>query len=277
MVNVVSRRCDEPNCKTIPTYGYKEEGFAKYCASHRLTRMIDVVNKRCIFDEGCNIKANPKYKNYCFEHFRDKFPNHIISRNHREKESAVVCKLNECFSDYNLVFNRNAGSCNRRPDILFNRGTYYIIVEIDEKQHKTGNYNNEDDEIRNNEIFNGLGNKPIVIIRFNPDSYYNKLGKYVYSCWTNSKGKCQISERHEHQWTERLDTLQTRIHYWIEHEPTDSIHTEYLFFNECNVSSEESSESSEPVQEVESVNGEVQDENQNDPPTYARPGEEFFD
>ncbi len=52
MVDVVSKRCHEPNCRTQPSYG-KSGGFAEYCAKHKKDDMVNVVSKRCETD-GCD-------------------------------------------------------------------------------------------------------------------------------------------------------------------------------------------------------------------------------
>jgi hypothetical protein len=46
-----------------------------------------------------------------------------------------------------------------------------VIVEIDEHQHNT--YEDTCECARINEIVNGIGGKPVVIIRYNPDNVRN--------------------------------------------------------------------------------------------------------
>jgi len=59
------------------------------------------------------------------------------------------------------------------PDYVFNCVYYYIILEIDEYQHKKYDKNNEIKRMR--DITSSL-EMPVIFIRYNPDKYipYNK-------------------------------------------------------------------------------------------------------
>lgn len=50
---LVSRLCRGYNCKLRPSYGYKNDPPAKYCKSHKLDDMVNIVNHICEYD-GCN-------------------------------------------------------------------------------------------------------------------------------------------------------------------------------------------------------------------------------
>ena len=43
------------------------------------------------------------------------------------------------------------------------------------------------------ELFQDLGNKPLVMIRFNPDEYLNDKNEMVKSCWINRSGLMAIN------------------------------------------------------------------------------------
>ena len=64
------------------------------------------------------------------------------------------------------------GCSKKRPDVYFELAKHCVIVEIDEHQHNT--YDDSCECARINEIVNGIGGKPIVIIRFNPDTTHSK-------------------------------------------------------------------------------------------------------
>jgi len=68
------------------------------------------------------------------------------------------------------------GCSKRRPDIYFELPTHCVIVEIDEHQHNT--YEDSCECSRINEIVNGIGGKPVIIIRYNPDIIKNN-GKTI--------------------------------------------------------------------------------------------------
>jgi hypothetical protein len=60
---LVSRLCQESNCKTLSTYNYEGETKARFCSSHKEIGMIDVISKKCEHD-GC--QKHPKF-NYIGE------------------------------------------------------------------------------------------------------------------------------------------------------------------------------------------------------------------
>lgn len=64
------------------------------------------------------------------------------------------------------------GCSKKRPDVYFEMVKHCVIVEIDEHQHNT--YDDSCECARINEIVNGIGGKPVVIIRFNPDTTHSK-------------------------------------------------------------------------------------------------------
>ena len=53
MINVVSRHCEEPNCKTQPSFAMPGERGARYCAAHMREDMVDVRSRQCQAD-GCS-------------------------------------------------------------------------------------------------------------------------------------------------------------------------------------------------------------------------------
>ncbi len=97
-----------------------------------------------------------------------------------KKEWAVVRYLRKTI-DTQFEYNSSKmlqGCSKKRPDIYFELATHCVIVEIDEHQHNT--YSDSCECARINEIVSGIGGKPIVIIRYNPDSFKNR-GKKLNS------------------------------------------------------------------------------------------------
>ena len=81
------------------------------------------------------------------------------------------------------------------------------------------------------EIFNDLGNRPMHLIRFNPDKYYNK-NELVKSCWSFSKqGLAIINRNMRDNWKSRLNTLEKTIKNAIEKEPIKEIDIKYLYYD----------------------------------------------
>ena len=58
MINVVSKTCEHPGCKTIPIYNIASSKVARFCALHKSADMINVKDKTC---EHSGCKTLPVY------------------------------------------------------------------------------------------------------------------------------------------------------------------------------------------------------------------------
>ena len=127
-------------------------------------------------------------------------------------------------------------SCNsRRPDFFKDFFKWYLIIEFDENQHK--NYNIDCERNRLNEIYEGLSDRPGIILRFNPDSYKCSSGKRIKGAFSTTKktGKLKFNKK---IMRERLGLLQERIEYFTHYENVELtigtnklMHIEKLFFD----------------------------------------------
>ena len=61
MINVKNKRCLFDECDKIAGFNYIGEKGGKYCAKHKKDNMIDIKHKRCLFD-GCNIQPSFNYE-----------------------------------------------------------------------------------------------------------------------------------------------------------------------------------------------------------------------
>jgi hypothetical protein len=56
------------------------------------------------------------------------------------------------------------------------------------------------------ELFVDLQNKPLVMIRFNPDDYINDKGKKIKTCWSVAKnGLVVLNKNKIIDWNNRLE------------------------------------------------------------------------
>ncbi len=96
----------------------------------------------------------------------------------KTKEMKVVRYLREQLPYHNFIHNKSVGShCTKHdkedsnghlfPDILFDRHWYFLIVEVDEFQHKSTKYSCEKQRMLNIAAKVGL---PTIFIRYNPDN-----------------------------------------------------------------------------------------------------------
>jgi hypothetical protein len=252
MVNLKDKKCADKNCNKIPSFNFPNMITAIYCCEHKKLGMEDIKSQKCIetncnaraifnFEglksrlycskhkkEGmlitgiarcktplCNIHVQEKYKGYCYRCYHYMFPDDPISRNYKTKENELVKYIKENFGNFDWCFDKiiTGGCSSRRPDCLLDLGSHVVIVEIDENQHT--DYDTTCENRRLMELSQDIAHRPMIMIRFNPDSYINSDNKKISSCWCVSKtGKCEIKNFDD--WLCRLNILGNEIEKWIE-------------------------------------------------------------
>ena len=231
MEDVKNKKCMEIDCKTLPTYNIPGEK-PLYCVTHMKEGMIDVKHKKCLINL-CDIR--PTKEGYCSRCFYYTFPDKPQARNYKSKEILVTNYIKDNFKDYEIRYDQiiSQGCSRRRPDIFIELYTHCIIVEVDEDQHLR--YDSTCENKRIVELYQDLGYRNIVYIRFNPDKYKvkndNDNFKTIRSCFSKDKdGKLKIGSSKD--WNHRLEKLNECIAKNIENIPSKSISYEYLFYDE---------------------------------------------
>ncbi len=212
-------QCKECNGTSICEHN-KRKSYCKKCGGSSLCK-----------SEWCETYATPKYEGYCLNCFIHLFPDKPNSRNYKTKEKAVVDCITSSFPDFTWISDKKVqdGCSRRRPDLLLDMGSHIIIVEIDENKHT--DYDCSCEHKRLMEISQDLQHRPIVFIRFNPDSYTNQDGKLVKSCWKlNKLGVMQILKTKKKEWNQRIDVLKQQIQYWIDNPTEKTIEIIELFY-----------------------------------------------
>jgi len=236
MVNVLDKRkCEyeDYECDSRPCFNIEGMKKGKYCAIHKKEGMINIFAKRCKSEWCYTSPKNDKYNGYCLFCFVNLFPEQSIARNYKTKEFAVVEFIKNNFPGFDWVADQiiKDGCSRRRPDLLLDLGYQIIIVEIDEDQHT--NYENICENRRMMELSQDLGHRPIIFIRFNPDSYINN-GLKITSCWEfNKKGISYIKKNKTVEWAARLDLLKNTINHWSNPDNISDklLETVKLFYN----------------------------------------------
>jgi hypothetical protein len=228
MVDIKNKKCIEENCNIAPTYNFENDKIRLYCVKHKKHGMIDIKSKICL-EENCDTQANSKkYKGYCLRCFINKFPDIKISRNYKVKELFMTDFIKEQFKDEIITFDKQTGGCSkRRPDVCIDKFTHVVIIECDENQHQDTSCENK----RMMELFQDFGNRPIVFIRFNPDSYINEDGKKVLSSFKMHKALDVPVIREPKEWLSRLNVLKETIGKWLNVIPSKEVTYEYLFYD----------------------------------------------
>ena len=156
-----------------------------------------------------------------------KFPEADIPRKFMLKEHYMRDTLKEHFPEINMICNKpvdNACSA-RRPDVRIEKFTHSIVIECDENKHATSGYSCENKRLM--EIFQDLGNRPLVVIRFNPDQY-TKKGIKIPSCFgSTSTGQLKLDKK---EWKRRIEILTKVIKMHLQNVPTRESTVGKLFY-----------------------------------------------
>jgi hypothetical protein len=226
MVDIRHKTCIELGCNKRPTFNIPSSHSLLYCKAHKKENMVDVGNKICI-EPYCNTRAMVKSK-YCTTCLRFYFPLLDRWKNIKQKEVYLVKEIQKSFPDLSFVFDKivDCQSCSkRRPDIFLDLGYYSIIIEIDEHQHSR--YSISCENKRMMEIFESLGNRPVVFIRFNPDRYNNTKGIFTFS-----KGGIIKPNKF---FNDRYNKLVEIIQYYLDFKPTKDVEKIILYFDDINI------------------------------------------
>ncbi len=228
------KKCKFEGCKTQASFGLTGTKKVIYCAKH----VPDRVNYKDMKHKKCSVHLCEKYANtrynfvqdnikhyYCAFCFANEFPEHQLIRNFKTKERAVADFIKTEFPNFDWIYDKmiTDGCSKKRPDIFLDLGYQIIIIEVDENKHSDYLCENK----RMMQISQDVAHRPIIFIRFNPDSYY--IGnKKIASCWkAGSSGKISFTNT----WQERLDTLKIHVNKWLNEQSDATIKTEFLFYN----------------------------------------------
>jgi hypothetical protein len=141
------------------------------------------------------------------------------------KETYMRDALKKSFPEIKMVFGKQVdNSCSlRKPDVRIECLTHSIIIECDENRHQGYSCENK----RTMELFQDLGNRPIVFIRFNPDKYTDADTK-IEGCFENTKtGSLKLNKK---EWNRRIKSLKLTINQHLKEIPEKEVSVDYLFF-----------------------------------------------
>ena len=229
MINIKDIKCIKCNIKH-PSCNYENERMRLYCGDCKLDAMINIKDKKCK-THLCNIQVRNKFKGYCLRCFINEFPDSKIIRDYGTREAKVTEFIKKEFGDLDITYNKQIdGGCSKnRPDTFIDCLTHSVIIEVDENQHKAKSYTPECEIQRVNNLFTDLADRPIVFIRFNPDSYTNSKNKLIKSCfeYTEDKGLPKANKTLQ----PRLKKLKEEIEKNIKIIPNKNITTIKLFYD----------------------------------------------
>ena len=211
MIDIKNKKCP---CGKQMLFGFPNDTKPSCCSACKKDGMIDIKTSKCTI---CyNKYINRKFKKYCLCCYAKLHPLTKISRNYKTKEFAVCEFLKKHFPDFTIIHDKKTECSLYRPDFLIDYGSHCIIIEVDEDKHAS--YNSSCQNKRNMTIFNDLGNRPLIMIRFNPDKH-NKTP----SCWRDGK------IIHQKDWDYRLSILKETVLKNLK-KPSSDFKIEELFY-----------------------------------------------
>tara|TARA_B100001175_G_scaffold302298_1_gene296206 strand:- start:4632 stop:5732 length:1101 start_codon:yes stop_codon:yes gene_type:complete len=214
----------------------KECGGGSICEHNR-------IRSSCIQCEGSQIcrickskHGNRKYDKLCVTCAIQE--GYTVKRNYKTKELSMVEFITQ-HTDVDWVNDKayDLGCSKKRPDLVSDLGSHILIIECDENKHKNGNYICENKRIMelSQDFSENNIHRPIVIIRFNPDSYVDSNNQKIESCWKAGKDDI-LRINNKENWDLRLNELLEITHHYIANQPIKDVTFEYLFYdNSANI------------------------------------------
>ncbi len=222
MTNKPKRICkgnDEEDCKYYAIYG-KDEPL--HCEYHKLQDEICWLVKKC---ENCGRDKELLNKDSLCGICADVPFYEESKRMKKLKETMMVKHLRENIKECDEILADRIidSTCNLyRPDILYDCGTHIVVVECDENQHKSYNWEScslnksleHMEEKRMYEIMVAYG-LPAIFLRWNPDSF---------------KGNGTMSKRYNN--SKRLEILVKWVNYCMKMKVDQGVIYKKLFYDE---------------------------------------------
>lgn len=189
--------------------------------------IICVPENACQYCKSVSI-INSRWSPYCFRCYCVLHPDANIPKKFKLKEHFVRDVLKENYKDtLTMTFDKSIeGGCSRRrPDILIDFGSHCLIIEIDENKHN--NYICE--QKRMIQIYEDIGFRRVIFIRFNPDAYKLNNINYISPFKYTKTGSININKS---EMSKRVSELTKRIDYYKENEPINEFTIEYMFYGD---------------------------------------------
>lgn len=163
------------------------------------------------------MSTNKTYQPYCFVCYCVLNPDIEIKRRYKTKEFLLAEALKAMNLGVDFIQDKRVskGCSRKRPDFLFDLFTHTVIVECDENDHRDYDTTCEIDKL--NATFTDLADRPMILIRFNPDKYEDK------SCFDKD------AKLIKNEWERRIKVLKKEVKKAIKEIPTELITHVNLF------------------------------------------------
>ena len=202
MISNPKRRCIVHTCKNPALYG---TCLPQHCEEHNNVDEINWVEKDCISCGLTNILNKEGKCQFCEP---DRFNKTRLAKQNQVKH--FLDANNITYISCDIVIDR--GICGKeRPDFLIDCGTHFVVLEVDENQHKERAM--ECERVRMINISQSLG-LTTKFVRYNPDHYKVNNSKRDPSFGT------------------RMKKLKEHLTFAIHDEATYFLSVKYLFFDD---------------------------------------------
>jgi hypothetical protein len=160
---------------------------------------------------------------YCRLFSVDKIPKRYRMKEHHWRDALRAVPS---LKNVSMVFDKrvNGGCSRRRPDLRIECFTHTLIGENDENRHDRTQCEHK----RMMQLFQDLGNRPLVMIRFNPDSYTQNNEKFK-GCFIPSENGLVVNKK---EWARRMAILIPIIEKYVSEIPKQEITVVYLFYSD---------------------------------------------
>jgi hypothetical protein len=161
------------------------------------------------------------------------FPGEPVLRNYKTKEFATVERVRSRFPDFTWRHDKRVecGISKRRPDLFLDLGSHVLVVEIDEDSHASYDCSCENKRLM--QLSEDVDHRPMVMIRFNPDTYTDSAGNLRPSCWVrNGWGITALCKERLPNWNVRIAELERAIEFWAAHVPEKTVEVIELFVSD---------------------------------------------
>lgn len=224
MIYEPTKKCTEKledgkPCKEIAIYGTNR---ALHCEKHKEPNEYNKIEKEC---NSCNLITIVNDNGVCGFCDPDMIKTFRLAKQKDVKSLLDINKIK--YTLYDKVIDSQCGL--ERPDFLFDCNTHFVIIEVDEEQHKR----NQCDDVRMFNISQTLGMKTIFI-RYNPDSFKVKGMKQNVSKLKRHKILLKCLEEMKNKKVEDIDFVSAIYLYYDEYDYT-SVHLEKIAPETLNV------------------------------------------
>jgi hypothetical protein len=153
-------------------------------------------------------------------------PDIEIPRRYKLKEHHMREALQQNFPNTQMTFDKRVsdGCSTFRPDVLIDNG-FPIIIECDENRHRGASYSCENKRLMT--LFQDLGNRPLRVIRFNPDCYTDASGIKYKSCFKATTKGLSVDKK---EWARRIGVLTTTLNTLFGGVPEKELDVLYQFY-----------------------------------------------